>query len=355
MKRYLIPLAAVAVILSAVFLPRPHHVETSNARPVATSAPLVLARARRSPPPNSAPATGDPSKGGFRPGSATPSQDYDSAKDGQEYRELPDLPIALYGLVLDQDGNTLRNVTIDAQVTQWDPDARPTAALKIAHVEGQTTDDGRFLLGGVSGHTVTITRISKDGYEPEWIRSPYAEYGAEAGTITEPIVFRMWNTNLHEALTTGDWEFKIIPDGRHYGVDLSKGTIAEGEDGDLVFWIKRAPSSEFPRRCPWSCGLAASRDGGLQPENSSGAAAHRAPVGQYTNTFKFEVDGKAQGWTGMTLDNRFYLKLRNGLYARLSANFWATYRDWQTYRQDTSFGQIHLSYAINPSGSRVLR
>jgi len=54
-------------------------------------------------------------------------------------------------------------------------------------------------------------------------------------------------------------------------------------------------------------------------------------------------------------DEAFCIRLRNGLYERLSANFWTPVRDWATYLQDPAFGQIHLSYAINTSAPRIFR
>ena len=81
------------------------------------------------------------------------------------------------------------------------------------------------------------------------------EYGSQGGSAEDPIVFRMWSTNFHGPLVGGKKSFVVIPDGRHYGIDLIKGTIAEAEDGDLVAWIKRPEKVGWRERYDWSCEL----------------------------------------------------------------------------------------------------
>jgi hypothetical protein len=287
--------------------------------------------------------------------SAVSTNRYEELESARYYREFPDLPLAFYGLVLDQDSNVLQNVTIDVVVTQWDTNAPPGAALKIAYAQGKSGLDGRFLIDSLSGHTVTVTGLTKDGYEPELIRPHYGEFRPRAGSSYEPVVYRMWSTNLHEPLISGDRDFKVVPDGRHYAVDLAKGSIAEGEDGDLVVWIKRPELAPPPQKYACPCGLAAP-GGGLEPENTPGSTMYRAPVGDYTNVFNSYVDYNSHAQDGANLDNRFYVRLRNGQYGRVSADFRATYHYFApTYRKDPAFAQIHLIYAINPSGSRLLR
>jgi hypothetical protein len=76
----------------------------------------------------------------------------------------------------------------------------------------------------------------------------------------------------------------------------------------------------------------------------------RAPMGEYTNAFDFNVEYNTRARDGETFDNRYYVKLRNGqIYGCVSADFWTH------SREDTAFGLIRLSYAVNPSGSRLLR
>jgi hypothetical protein len=269
-------------------------------------------------------------------------------ESAQAFKDDPDLPVAFYGLVVDQDSNALPNVKVDVEITQWNLSELPRTALKLIKVEKQTDADGRFEVSAVDAHGVTIKSFTKHGYEPELIQAQYGEYGAQAGSFAQPKVFRLWHTNLNEPLIAGERKFQLVPDGRHYGIDLIKGAIAEGDEGDLVVWIKRPESGKPPEKYSWACGMTASS--GLEPENDLNSAMSRAPSGDYTNVFKFEVTYNTPAGRGMSFDNRFYFKIRDDkVYGRLKADFWTADRN------DPTFGLIRLSYAVNPSGSRVLR
>jgi hypothetical protein len=283
------------------------------------------------------------------PGSSTISTNRDDQTESvpRDYIKYPDVPVTFYGLVVDQDTNGLQNVKVDVEVLQWDTNAPPDDDLKTAHIERQTGVDGRFEVSGLNGHSVTIRAFRKDGYEPELWRRDYGEYRSQAGGAIEPIVFRMWSTNLHEQIIAGERLYHIIPDGRRYAIDLIKGAIAEGINGDLVVWLKRPEPVTFPYA--WSCGMSAP-GGGLEREKDPNSLMYRAPLGEYTDVFDFQVQYNTHAKRGMSFDNRFYVKIHNGeMYGRLSVDFWTAYRD------DPSSGMIKISYAINPTGSRLLR
>jgi hypothetical protein len=222
----------------------------------------------------------------------------------------------------------------------------PGFALKTIHAETETAANGRFEIRDLSGHSLTILDLKKNGYEPEFLRSDYGEYGPQSGSVNDPIVFRMWSTNLHQPLITGEKSFSIIPDGRSYGIDLLKGTIAEGQQGDLVVKVKRPESVKHGQRYDWSCELAVPA-GGLCEH--SHYAMFTAPETGYTNLFGFQQEASANGWGDETGDKRFYLKLRNGqIYGRVTIGLFA-------YYNAQTPGLVRCSYAINPSGSRLLR
>jgi hypothetical protein len=174
----------------------------------------------------------------------------------------------------------------------------------------------------------------------------YGEYGAQSSSFDHPVVLKMWSTNLHEPLITGDKSFVIIPDGRHYAIDLIKGAIAEGEEGDLVAWIKRPESVRWGQRYDWSCELV-TPGGGLLGD--SHYAMFTAPEAGYTNVFAYQEAATVNGWGPGTGAKRFYLRLRNGqMYGRLTVELYADFHGKEP-------GMIELQYAINPSGSRLLR
>ena len=87
--------------------------------------------------------------------------------------------------------------------------------------------------------------------------------------------------------------------------------------------------------------------GGLAGSDQYGM--FRAPEGGYTNVFEFQERANVDGWGGSTGDKRFYVQLHNGqMYGRIVVQLYADYHGKQP-------GMIRLSYAVNPSGSRLLR
>jgi len=73
-----------------------------------------------------------------------------------------------------------------------------------------------------------------------------------------------------------------------------------------------------------------------------------APTDGYASAFQLQQQIKG-GQYGETGDRLFYLKLKDGAeYGQMSIDLYAPYNDQIP-------GLIRLSYAINPSGSRILR
>jgi hypothetical protein len=342
-KRYLIVAAVFAALLLLLWTRRDGH---TNTREMSDENPAnVVATGNNN---QTDVASPEPQRSTADAGSDTISTNREDQQGSAapDYVKYPDVPVMFYGLVVDQDTNALQNVRVDIEVRQWDPSAPPDDDLKTAHVQKQTGADGRFEVSGLNGHSVTVRAFTKDGYEPEFWRRNYGEYGSQAGGVIDPEVFRMWSTNLHEPLVSGEKSFVVTPDGRHYAIDLLKGTIAEGDNGDLLAWIKRPEKVMWGQRYDWSCELTIPAGGLLQDSNY---LMFRAPEAGYTNAFVCQEHANPNRWSVATGDKRFYVRLRNGqMYGRITINLYADYHGKQP-------AMIHVSYAVNPSGSRLLR
>jgi hypothetical protein len=98
----------------------------------------------------------------------------------------------------------------------------------------------------------------------------------------------------------------------------------------------------------WSCELTAQGRGGFLEETKD-TTMFIAPGTGYTNVFAFEQEATLDGWTHGLYGKRFYIRLRNGqIYGRMTVNLSSG-----SSRQGPAV--IRLQYAINPSGSRLLR
>ena len=261
--------------------------------------------------------------------------------------EAANLPVAFYGMVVDQDSNALQNVTVDLAVFEERVDSYPEHNERIRDLKRLAGADGRFEVvgSGLKGRIIEVSMLTKEGYEQEFPGRFCGMFGTQSTSFDNPAVLRMWSTNLHDQLITGDKTFNLIPDGRHYAIDLVRGTITEGKEGDLVAWIRRPESVQRGERFDWSCELAVPAGGLLESQSQ---AMFIAPEGGFTNLFAFEEQANSNG-PGCFQDKRFYVQLRNGqVYGRIVISLYPNF-------SRTKSGLVQLSYAVNPSGSRLLR
>lgn len=267
--------------------------------------------------------------------------------------------VLFYGMVIDQDSNALAGVSVslsvrhNVYVTPGSLEAMKYAALshdelqKVLSPSIQVTTDGagRFQWedADVTGDVLGVGAITKDGYEAE--PGQYS-CGAGSGNYDNPVIFKMWSTNIHERLITGNKLFDIVPDGRSYFVNLTDGTITESGTGDLKVWIRNTSQAVPGQLYDWSSGIEVVNGGLL--EEGLGSPMFQAPTDGYVPTF--ETHGKIRGGQrGSTGEHQFYLLLKNGQeYGQMTIGLYAPFNN-------ETPGLIRLSYAINPSGSRFLR
>jgi len=251
-------------------------------------------------------------------------------------------PISFYGRVVDQDGAPLSGVKVQSSIRHWDPSA-PNLGSSIP-LNANSDSAGIFSFAGVTGDAITVDSIDKAGYELE--PTPRS-YGAIAGGPQAPITFRMWSTNVHESLIAGNTSSQIVPDGRIYLVNLTNGTVSESGKGDVKVWVKRPSSVGQRDRYDWSCGIEVA-NGGLIEDHSLGGAMFQAPQEGYAPSFVYEQK-VGSGWGDMTGEKRFYLSLNGGkIYGQMTIELFAYYNKQIP-------GMVRLRYAINPSGSRILK
>jgi len=260
--------------------------------------------------------------------------------------------INFWGLVVDQDGNPLGGVTISGNTRTWYVTDTLGFDSRFPKVSAISDANGKFSILNSNGDDLTIN-IQKEGYELE----PNAKRGFGYHTSerfvadsNNPIVFKMWRTNIHEQLIIGEKRFHVVPDGRPYIIDLMRGTIAESGEGDLKVWIKYQINAIGGQLYDWSSEVDVI-DGGLLQEKDAFSSMYFAPVERYSPTFQYpeqpqQIKGRQRGSTHPC---RFFVKLRNGKeYGRISIELIAPYNDQIP-------GMIHLKYAINPTGSRILK
>jgi hypothetical protein len=281
--------------------------------------------------------------------SLSPSQlpvinDRDRTNEIRQMLEAQNKPIEFFGRVIDQDGNPLSGVKLKGKILHLKVivPAPWGSQDEIVSIEKNTDQNGQFEVDGVSGRSFEIESIQKNNYEAEpWQHT----FGTESGSFLNPIIFKMWSTNIHEQLITGEKKFQIFPDGRSYFIDLTAGTIAESGRGDLKVWIQYTNQIVKGQIYDWSAEIDAI-DGGLCLGDSY--SMFSAPADGYVPKFSLQQQIKG-GQRGSIGDKKFYVMFNNGkIFGRIQIDLIAPFNDQVP-------GLIRLSYAINPSGSRILR
>lgn len=252
-------------------------------------------------------------------------------------------PQDFYGKVIDQDGNPLVGVSVVGELVLNDG---TYGGIQTQKHNATTDNGGLFEFTGLHGARFGII-LSKPGYQNEWKNDAYQNPNGGQSSPADRAIYRMWSTNIHEQLVTGRKSFSIKPDGRSYVIDLAEGTIAESGDGDLKVSIKYATQVVRGQTYGWSCEIVPV-GGGLLEEADLNKSMYVAPPEGYTPSFQLQQQIKG-GQSGSIGTRRFYVKLKNGQeYGRITIEMDAPYNDQVP-------GRVRVQYALNPSGSRVLR
>ncbi len=251
--------------------------------------------------------------------------------------EARNRPIDFYGQTVDQDGNPLSGVQIKITVPYLTLDGR---SIRVDRV---SDSGGLFDVHDVTGDAVDIESMGKEGYTLEPCNRGLGPTGGAPGN---PVVFKLWRNDIKEPLITGQKSFPIEPNGTPYVIDFGKGTIGESGSGDLSVWIKYDTHTIRGQLSDWLSEISVP-SGGLLLESDLSSAMYVAPTNGYTNAFQYNQQIKG-GQRGSTGDQRFYLMLKNGQeYGRITIGLFAPCKQTP--------GLIRIDYAINPTGSHILR
>lgn len=256
-------------------------------------------------------------------------------------------------MVLDQNDTPLDGVKVKAGIRRWQFNMLSSPKGIFTIREAISGADGRFEIKGEEGDVLTIEAMEKSEYEPEPTALRSFGYNISQNITPDPdspVLLRMWKSGAKEALISGDKAFHLVPDGRIYTIDLLKGTITESDkaDGDLRIRIKRPLEITFGQRYDWSCAVEAI-NGGLLEETDIYSSMYMAPPDGYSTGFEASRKANEEPWGDRLGSKRFYVRSRGGQsYGRMEINLYA-------YYNNKIPGRVRIKYAVNPSGSRILR
>ncbi len=252
-----------------------------------------------------------------------------------------DIPLNFYGQTIDQDGKPLPGVQIQVRVRNW------TAGGISIPFKCESDSRGRFNIHGVSGDAFDLESMSKKGYELEMTQRGY---GAVGGSQSSPVLFRLWRNDIKEPLFAVKKAFEVVPDGRKYFVVMTNGAVSDKANGDEDFSISlnAPPNIRLGQRFDWSGTLQMLNGGGLR-EESVDYYMYIAPIDGYSNSAGFGGVATNKSWIGESGPKRYYVSLRGAtVYGHMSFELY-------TYYNLTRSPRVRIEYAINPTGSRILK
>jgi hypothetical protein len=252
-------------------------------------------------------------------------------------------PIEFYGMVVDENSNAVSGVQIDFSCND-------ISTTGTSHYQTTSDTNGLFSLHNVQGKLLVV-RLSKQGYYVSKRDNDSFQYGDRYNHFvpdsTSPVVFHVQKKGATEPLIHvqapmgGAKSFKIAKDGTPVDISLVSGTIVPSEQGDLKVqcWTDNQgkPSGD---KYAWKCQVSVSNGGLLQSTNEFDL---QAPLDGYKSSDVIEMPTTLEDdWSNHT-SRRYFLKLANGNYARIT---------FEMVAGGDHFFQIESF--LNPSGSRNL-
>lgn len=268
--------------------------------------------------------------------------------------------VRFYGRVVNQDGISLEGSRVTGFVRSYDysylENIVPGASDQKDHDWTAMTDNkGRFAVSGLSGISLHIRRIEKEGYVAP-------AYDSEVFLMSEnlyrdlvhkakedqPVVFKMWAKDRaeHEAdLVRNEIKMSGPADGREYRVDLTSGSCVTNMEDIFDLRIKIVSASHNADAGPtydWSFSLS-TPDGGLI--STDDPHPFEAPEMGYASPIVGEHWSADKTWC-RSEQRRYYLRSRAGaLHALIDVTVYA-YRDGKAL--------VRINSVANANGSRNL-
>ena len=265
-------------------------------------------------------------------------------------------PVEFYGKVIDQDGNPVPGVKVEAELMGYNENyififktAKPGEDQKRTRIEVETDGSGLFSIKGMKGRILHIKGLNKDGYGPYYVdRGPFV-YDPYLQDLfhaypQKPVIFQMWKKGPTEPLIKAEADCSVPYDGRIVTVDLLTRKSKEGAavPGDLRIQVRRAAKADLRTHFPWSFAVDAVDGGILETDDPF---LYRAPDSAYESGYEYVMDPTQSKWA-WEIKKRFYLRSRGGkIYASIELGVHANF-------DDAAF--VEINYLANPAGSRNL-
>jgi hypothetical protein len=251
-------------------------------------------------------------------------------------------PISFYGRAQDQYGEPVAEAKVQYSALDkfWEPGTK---------YEGVTDARGYFSITGIEGAALSV-HVSKEGYDRIYNQSdgafsfgvPYnPQRDRPTPTKNNPAVFVLRKKTAPEPLVAIDRDVLVPKDGTPVDVSLKNGKPVPAGQGDIALecWTSDQ-TKDAQGRYDWRFRF--SVPGGGLLKRTDPELAFEAPETGYDPNIEFHMPQASERWQE-DYDEQFWLKLRDGRYARMRL------------RMTTGGGHFaSITAYLNPSGSRNL-
>jgi len=211
----------------------------------------------------------------------------------------------------------------------------------------------------MTGDNLKIEELAKDGYRVDQGELRSFEFNQDANSNVKGnnlVVFVMMKNGSKSPLITKHLRANdLIPDGRIYRIDLTRGMILaevgeKSEKTDLYVAITQTNFDASATRYDWSLTIRAPNGGVLQQTATPYFDMLFAPTDGYSKVYEEHHLSSQEKWSRSVGRKAFYVKFNSGpAYAKILLDV-----DASLHRDPTKAG-IQLEYILNPSGSPMLR
>lgn len=241
-------------------------------------------------------------------------------------------PFAFYGKVVDENTQAVAGATIHLILsTTLSNDG-------VMDVDRLSDDQGGFSLTDKTGSSVSVS-VWKNGYYTVSSRNQSELDTTGGGSAKEnPTLFFLKKKGEGaDLISAGLMKVKIPLDGTPVKFDLMKRS--PGQSGQL--WISqiKPPYESWKKATAWSFKMEIS-EGGFLAQNEE--FPFEAPGTGYHPTVEFSFKADQPNWKTMMKTNYYIVFGSPPHYGRL------------TVETDISWNTAHISYVVNPDGSRYL-
>lgn len=258
--------------------------------------------------------------------------------------DAANVPIVFWGEAIDAGGLPVEGVDVEYSIQQ------PKKMWDTHSVSGRVKSDsnGRFQIGDHLGNSLSIDRLSKEGYV--WVVENSLSFGYHGGSglhvpdAKKPVIFTLIKESELSKINRTRSKLRLNWHGEPVFFDIKTGKIAA--KGQIKISAYRGPALENSTvaKFDWQLRLEAV-DGEVVEVPSS--ESHKAPKAGYKESWNFGFKKEDPNWRSSTKGNFTYLfvRFRNGTYARITL-----FVDADQKRRNSS-GSIECAHS--PSGGLI--